>query len=601
VHQVTKPLDECLGKLGLAPRWPKATGQTSTPYPEPDALHTFAEPYFLRAAHLALLLNLKLPVNKKNGLLDYAERENQLLAALGHELPEWLAAIDDDQSRRVLLSLWVTSLGENAETVAGVWGDSGLLKRWLEGNDETPGFNQFFAGEGVVIQQAIDRHFSQLMKKQRVFPLDETCEGRCLFTDEPSNTLMASNLGLYEVKVSAFTGREGKPDSLTAPAKGEVPIGYVSLAEHKLRSEVYSIQGGKPSGVPTLVSSPVTTGLFGALILNNEQQFPALSVYDLSRQKVDKGKVNYQGLEAYRHRYRMARLERIPENTEDQINLIRLLLTACLRIGRPIHVFKGLPTPQKAFFYFDAMPSVLKQLIGDQELRLEQIPTAIHRLNMAQTLASTPGLGYDVLGLYAMQRTRFQAICLAWCHARETLKQPNNQKAAAMQQLAARLSHEFHDSLQRRNFMSKSDGALVRLGQAAARIQRRPLGSAANNEEMLVFKICMESALVLRSAAQADTESMVYGIAGELETNLVRKDKAAARKHRDEQSLEAACIDFARQFVTEVWQGVLNGKPPAQKNRRLLGSVYRMAFLQSFRDAQSQTDADASVTESTQG
>jgi hypothetical protein len=602
VQQVTKPLDECLGKLGLAPRWPKTMGQTSTPYPDPDALDALAESHFLRAAHLALLLNLKLPVNKKNGLPDYAERENQLLALGAPELPEWLAAIDDDQSRRVLLSLWVASLGENAEITAIIWGDAGLLKRWLEGNEETFGFNRFFAGEGVVIQQAIDRHFGQLMNKQRVFPLDETCEGRCLFTDEPSNTLMASNLGLYEVKVSAFTGREGKPDSLTAPAKGEVPIGYVSLAEHKLRREVYSIQGGKPSGVPTLLSSPVTTGLFGALILNNEQQFPALSVYDLSRQKVEKDKANYRGLEAYRHRYRMARLERIPENTEDQINLIRLLLTACLRIGRPIHVFKGLPTQQKAFFYFDAMPSVLKQLLGDQELRLEQIPMAISRLNMAQTLASTPGLGYDVLGLYAMQRTRFQAVCLAWCHASEALKQPNNQKYSAMHQLAAWLSLEFHATLQRRNFMSRSDGALVRLGQAAARIQRRPLGQSSTNDEMLVFNICMESARVLRSAAQTDTESMVYGIAGELETNLVRKDKAAARKHRDEQVLEAACIDFARQFVTEVWQGVLNGKPPAQKNRRLLGSVYRMAFLQSFRDAPSQIDTAASVTESsTQG
>jgi hypothetical protein len=599
VQQVTKPLDECLGKLGLAPRWPKATGQTSTPYPDPDALDVFAELHFLRAAHLALLLNLKLPVNKKNGLPDYAERENQLLAVVAHELPKWLAAIDDDQSRRILLSLWVTSLGENAEIAAGVWGEAGLLRRWLEGNDETLGFNRFFAGEAVVIQQAIGRHFSQLMKKQRVFPLDETCEGRCLFTDEPSNTLMASNLGLYEVKVSAFTGREGKPDSLTAPAKGEVPIGYVSLAEHKLRSEVYNIQGGKPSGVPTLLSSPVTTGLFGALILNNEQQFPALSVYDLSRQKVEKDKVNYRGLEAYRDRYRIARLERIPENTEDQINLIRLLLTACLRIGRPIHVFKGLPTPQKAFFYFDAMPSVLKQLLGDQALRLEQIPVAIGRLNMAQTLASTPGLGYDVLGLYAMQRTRFQAICLAWCHAREALKQPNHQKAAAMQQLAARLSQEFHDSLQRRNFMSKSDGALVRLGHAAARIQQRPFGQSSTNEEMLVFNLCLQSALDLRGAGQADTATLIHGIAGELETNLVRKGKAAARKHRGDQSLEAACMDFARQYVTEVWQGVLHGKPPAQKTRRMLGSVYRMAFLQSFRDSLSQTDTNVSVT--TQG
>lgn len=602
VQQVTEPLDGCLGKLGLAPRWPKATGQTSTPYPDPDALEAFAEPHFLRAAHLALLLNLKLPVSKKNGLPDYAERESQLLISLECELPDWLAAIEDDQSRRVLLSLWAVSLAGGETAIAErVWGDAGLLQQWLEGNDELAGFNQSFAGEGVAIQQAISRHFGQLLDKQRVFPADEESQGRCLFTDEPSGTLMASNLGLYEVKVSAFTGREGKPDSVTAPAKGEVPIGYVSLAEHKLRSEVYGVQGGKPSGVPTLLSSPVTTGLFGALILNDEPQFSALSVYDLSRQKVDKGKVNYRGLEAYRQRYRMARLERIPEKTEDQINLLRLLLTACLRIGRPIHVFKGLPTPQKAFFYFDAMPSVLKQLLGYQELRLEQIPVAIDRLNMAQTLASTAGLGYDVLGLYAMPRTRFQAICLTWCYAHEALKQASSQKTGAMKQLANRLYHEFHDSLQRSNSMSESDGALVRLGQAAARIQRRPAGQSSTNEEMLVFNICLKSALDLRGAGQADAATLIHGIAGELETNLVRKDKASARKHRDEQSLEVACMAFARQFVTEVWQGALHGRPPAQKTRRLLGSVYRMAFLQSFRDTQQPADTDTPVTESAQG
>lgn len=600
VAQVTPHLDACLRALGLAPRWPKASGQTSTPFPDPEALDAFAEPHFLRAAHLVLLLNLKLPVNKKNGLPDYAERETQLLAALGQALPEWLEAVEDDQSRRVLLGLWVVSLaGDGAETGQAIWGEKGLSQQWLEGTEERAGFNQFLAGEGVIIQQAVQRHFQQLLEGTRVRPEDEGASGRCLFTDAPSSTLMAGNLGLHEVKVSAFTGREGKPDSVTAPARGEVPIGYVSLAEHKLRRDVYGIQGGKPSGVPTLVSSPVTTGLFGALVLNDEAHFSALSVYDLSRQKVEQGKVSYRGLEVYRQRYRMARLERIPEKTEDQINLLRLLLTACLRIGRPIHVFKGLPTPQKAFFYFDAMPSVLKQLIGYQELRLEQIPTAIGHLNMAQTLASTPGLGYDVLGLYAMQRTRFQAVCLAGCYAHDALKQANNQKAGAMKQLARRLEQEFHEILPRSHSMSEADGALVRLGQAAARIQRRPLGQSSTSEEMLVFNLCLQSALNLRGAGQADAATLIHGIAGELETNLVRKGKAAARDKRDEQALLDACMAFAKQFVNEVWFGALHGRPPAQKSRRLLGSVYRMAFLQSFREAEkavSAADNDPTTT-----
>lgn len=130
--------------------------------------------------------------------------------------------------------------------------------------------------------------------------------------------------------------------------------------------------------------------------------------------------------------------------------------------------------------------------------------------------------------------------------------------------------------------MSESDGALVRLGRAAARIQRNPGRQASTNVEMRLFNLCLTSALALRAAGQNDEESMIHGIAGELETNLVRKDEAAARKHRNDEPLIDECMSFAHQFVTEIWLGVLNGKPPAQKTRRLLGSVYRMAFLQSF-------------------
>ncbi|UJS22923.1 hypothetical protein [Thiothrix winogradskyi] len=584
IESIKQPLDDCLKIIGLAPHWPKVSGQTSTPYPDPDVLEFSAQQYLLKAAHLTLLINLKLPVSKKNGLPDYAERERQLLELVDTTLPEWLQNMGDKQSRYVLVALWVTAVSQVETTLnQRIWGETGLLQQWLEGTEETVGFSQFFEGEGVAVQQAVERHFGQLLGKQRAFPNDEGVVGRCLFTDEPASTLIASNLGLYEVKVSAFSGRDGKPDSITAPANGQVPIGHVSLAEHKLRSDVYSIQGGKPSGVPSMLSSPVTTGLFGALILNNEQTFAALSVYDLSRQKVEPGKAHYKGLEVYRQRYRMARLERIPEKTEDQINMLRLLLSACLRIGRPIHVFRGLPTAQKAFFYFDAMPPVLKALIGYQALRLEQIPDAMATLNMAQTLISTPGLGYDILGLYAFPRTRFSAICLAWCHAHDALKQHQNAKTAAMKPLAARLFKEFQQ-LEEQHAMSDSDGALVRLGQAATRIQRRPIGQVSTNVEMRVFKICLDSALALRSAGQSDPASLIHGIAGELETNLVRKDEAAAKKHREEQSLEAACMDFAHQFVHEVWLGVLHGKPPAQKTRRLLGSVYRMAFLQAFRN-----------------
>ena len=105
VDTITPPLDACLQAVGLQPRWPKAIGQTRTPYPDPDSLPAYAQPYFLQAAHLVLLLNLKLPVSKKNGLPDYAERERQLIAVVNANLPEWLSTLEDEQSRRILLSL----------------------------------------------------------------------------------------------------------------------------------------------------------------------------------------------------------------------------------------------------------------------------------------------------------------------------------------------------------------------------------------------------------------------------------------------------------------------------------------------------------------
>lgn len=579
IAQITPLMDDKLQGIDLRPTWPNLTGQMSTPYPDPASLSEFAQRKLLESAHLALLLNVKLPINKKNGLPDYEQREQALLDLLDEPLPEWLTSMDDARSRRLLIPLCITALAhENTELQAKIWGDEGLLKQWLEGDEEQAGFNQFFAGEGVQILQEVQNHFDQLLQGKRVTPADESVKGRCLFTDAPAATIMSSSLNLYEVKVSAFSGRDGKPDSVSAPSKGVVPIGLVSLAEHKLRKSVYAIQGGKPSGVPTLVSSPVTTGLFGALILNDEQNFQALSSYDLSRKVVEKGKVNYRGLELYRQRYRISRLERILEKTEAQINTLRLLLQSCQRIGRPLHVFRGLPTPQKAFFYFDAMPTLLKNLIGGNELRIEQISGAIERLSMAQTLAETSGLGYDLLSLFATRKTRFKATALIWCFTRDVQRDTKSaQKAASMRSL------QFQILQLQESVMSDQDGALVRLGEAAMQIQRIPLAQSSTSEEMLVFNLCLDSALQLRGLNIGDEASLIAGLAGELETNLVRKEKMSASKYRGGATLEKACMDYATQFVTDVWQGVLGGKPPAQKSRRLLGSIYRMAFLQACR------------------
>jgi len=271
----------------------------------------------------------------------------------------------------------------------------------------------------------------------------------------------------------------------------------------------------------------------------------------------------------------MARLERMPESLEGQVNTLRMLLNATRRVGRQIHVFRGLPMLQKAYFYYDAMPQVLVNLLGGKALFLEQIPGAIRQLELAGDILETSGLGYDMLRLYALRDTRFSAVCVACSYLRDKDKQGEN--------LYYRLYETYQDYMEGNQTMSEQEGVLVKLGKAAAGIQKNPGGSGSGSDELLVFKLCLDTVNAARKVNQADTESLIYAAASELETNLVRREKAAARENRGK-NLRDGCMDVAEIFVNGVWFGVLEGKPPSQKSRRVLSAIYRMAFLRTHKE-----------------
>lgn len=581
---LTQHLDSLLGDIGLGPRWPKATGQTLTPYPSPSVLSEEAQLSLRKAGHLALLLNHK----QVKALPDYERREQRVVEAVGHDRPEWIAALEDPASRRAFTSLWAMRIAlDDAEIDNRIWGAEGLLRNWLEGADGSRGLRDTIQGEGDEIVQAVAGHFTKHLDEK---PICQAQEGtnRCIFTDTPvsSKATFASADKLYEIKKSAFSGRDGRLESIES-ALGETHISPVSYAEHRLRNFIHTSVVAKPDGIPTLLSSPSTTGLFAALTLNNERTFGTLSVYDLAREQPAKGQV-YQGFEVYRHRYRVARFERIPDRTEDQVDQLRLLLRAALRVGRPIHLFRGLPTPEKAFFAFDAMPRRLADLIGGSRLRIEQIPNALQRLETAQLILTTNGLGFEVFDRYARPETRLGATCLSWALLHDATKGGQSDRSV-------RFRREFEQLVQE-NKMSQTEAPLVGLGRAAARIQQRPRRDASANEELLTLNISLEAAIGAWKLGQRDAESLAMAIAGELDTNLVRKQKAAARANRDDVSLSDECIAFARRFVDDVWFGVLNGRPPAQASRRVLASIYRMSFVTAPRP-KADADQDSSSTD----
>jgi len=576
-------LDNLLADIGLEPRWPKtSTGQLLTLYASFNDFDQEAIDWVNYALLLALLLNLNVKSKPKDKVITPPQRELALLKIVDISPPNWLASIQDDTSRRTLTSLWVTAIAaENDELLDSIWeGENSLLRQWLEGTKELAGFNNFIIGDGAKIIRTTRQRITQLLSGQRVQVTSENEKGRCIFTDEPvpfANTIKQAT-GLYGVKVSAFSGREGRPESVVM-TQAHTNVGAASLAEHKIRAQSHTIQGGRDNGVPTLISSPSTQGLFGGLALTDDKMMGAISLYDLSRLQISKGRV-LSGMEIHSGRYRIARLERIPEKLADQVQIMRMLLTACRRTGRPFHLFRGLPQQRKEFFYYDAMPQVLIQLLGGRGLFLEQLPSALNRLQIINDLLETTGIGHDALKLYANPKTRFKAACLIWCHLKDREDDNKDKKVKLMKELQA----NYMNVLEGDKTMNEDDGALVKLGTAAAGIQQNPGGRASTSDQLLVFKLCLEAITIALKQHQTDTTSLIYAVAGELESNLVRRDKAAKKANRNGKTLMEGCESVASIFVSEVWTSAFGNKFPSQKSRRVLSSIYRIAFLKAHKD-----------------
>jgi hypothetical protein len=509
--------------VDLAPRWRQSSTQTLSPYPNPRALSESGQRLLRKAANLSLLLNHK----SAAGLPDYDAREDALLQLFPDPRPNCIADMADAASRRIFTALWLTRTSLDEPSLQeSIWGSDGLLRTWLEGSANGPGLRESIPGAGAVILKGVEQHLQERLSRQLTVG-QQGSSNRCLFTDlpVPSDSTFKEADQLYKVKKSSFSGRDGRLEDVTS-TRGETHISAVSYVEHRLRQHLHGEARGGADGLPSLLSAPAVTGLFGGLTFTADQAFSSLSIYDLSREQVAKGRV-YRGADVYRHRYRIARYELIPNQLKDQVVQLRLLLQAASRLGRPMHLFRGLPTPEKAFFYFDAMPRRLADLIGGNRLRLEQIPHALERLQMAELLLEGNGLGFEIFDRYAWPETRLGAVCLAWGHVHDEARRTNRRDPRS-----ALLRQEF-DQLERDSAMNDAEAPLVRFGRAAARIQRQPFYSASVNEEMMVFNLCLDTAIGAWRLGQRDSESLAMAIAGELDTNFRRrKDKIAAKAHR---------------------------------------------------------------------
>ena len=602
----TKEVDDLFDVAGMETSWsplddgPGATVKPALDHPGGDSRDLDMEPADA-LAFLTIALN-HADSKRKGGAPDAEAREQELrdlLRVEGKEPPPMVtvAAGKDGRTRRVLLSLWTVAevwrlaeddANEAQEFLDRIVGHSGLIGLWLEGNDDRTGLSHQVDDVASVILNALRLRFSAYLTGSPAQPFDgDTPVKRCILCNEPvgaSRTVSTASRA-HGIKASAFSGRDGRNDHLASPS-GDTHLCTICLAELQLRQQAQ--EEFKGSGdLPPLISSPATTGLFGGLAFQREDADLSMGLNDLNRLDVKKGAV-YEGLDCQRKRIRIARLETLPNKDSELVAQLRMTLTAIRRLGRPIHVFRGAPRRHPAIYHSDAMPAWLEHLLGGDSLRIEQLPDALSQLALYENIANKPGLGVEWAKRLAEPdpAVRLGALCVAWGLAIDRRGSGDRDHAWSVietgtrEQALALIRHTGGESVSLRN----SQDPLIRLAWLASRIQKRRSTRDSTNKQLLCWKIALDFYPAAERSATKDRTALILGLAGTLEEELTRKKDAAAKKHRGDQALADACIEYSRHFATEVWENVFKSREPTSQEQRRAAAIFRFALLETYRE-----------------
>ncbi len=528
-------------------------------------------------------------------------RERELVECLkveGRQPPEVVASVSDKDGRvrRVLLALW--AIGEiwrladddpddAQDLLDAILGRDGLVGLWLEGDDSRPGLSSQIEDVSSAIVNALRQRFTAYLSGRPAVPFDVgNSPKHCILCNEPvsASWRVSTASRAHGIKASAFSGRDGRNDHLASPS-GDTHLCPVCLAELQLRQDAQDeFRGG--GDLPPLISSPVSMGLFGGLAFEREAADKSMGLHDLNRLEIKKGSV-YYGLDCQTRRIRVARLETLPNTDKELVTQLHMTLRAIQRLGRPIHIFRGAPRRHPTIFYSDALPAWLESLLRGDSLRIEQLPDALSKLELFVKLANANGLGIEWAKQLADPdpTTVLGALCVAWALAVDRRGGDKDHEWSLIEEKTREqaLVHIRKTGGEQVNLKDNQD-PLIRLAWLATRIQKRIGIGASANKQLLCWKTALEFyPSALRSTAQ-DSTALILGLAGTLEEELARKGNAAARKHRDGQPLDQACIEFATHFADEVWPKVFKSKEPTSQEQRRAAAIYRFALLEAYRE-----------------
>lgn len=577
----SKNLDEFFLSTDFTPKWPDPSYNGKlVPMWYGCATEDLYREFHFQACLVSVLLSCQ-DAPPKSGIIQSDEREAQLVSLLHRtklidQLPEWLANAHASD-RRTVLSAWAAAKSlSDPDLEEELTGSGGLLDSWLLGTSARKGLVEMIESSSDKIAGPLKSYLNALIDGKTVVADDEQAVGRCHFTNMPVPKSSSISLkdGLYALNVSAFSGREGRPEYFHK-AESETLVSPIAMAEHKLRQISFK-KNSQKRDIPVFVSCPTTAGLFGALAFDGQINAKEMGLLDFLRADMNKGQT-YSDRDGYAHRLLIGRYEEFPStlvgNSREigQIGFIRSAMEMALRLGRPVHVFRGLPTPMNDFVYFDTMPVAIEKALGGRGLRLEQIKGAIKLLRGIEAISQQSGFGLELAMQVADPDTRFSALCGTYARSE------NGKRQGDADTFEMRAIHTFAvNTLKEMHNMTNEDKNIVAFAEAMANYQKSPGRDDGANVVERGFRIALEQAELMSEAGMGDDIHLIAAVAGSIKADFERGG-LSFRKFGDDTLMTASEI-----FVTKVWNGAFGGTSPSSRLRRSAFAVYRWSLLRAI-------------------
>lgn len=555
---VGRRLHDAFAAAGLPAASPEKTSGNA-------ALLAPAEPGSPEARTAATFLQLSAALSLEVGAKTAAPPVEERVAALATRcggMPDWAAGLDTLTRRTLVAALATRAVAADPELDESLLGPNGLLAGWygrcVAGRDD----------KAPRIREAVRTRLEAIALGHLDAVTDFPGAVGCVVTGEPVDPREAISQadGLYGLKSSAMSYRRGRPESRFSE-KAHTVVGPLAYAELRLRG---ALNPGDESGnMPITLFCPPTMGLFGGYMVE-DKPLP-LSSYDVLRADLTKDARVFRGGETWVRRVLVSRFEEYPATLAKRLGFVRRLLETTQRVGRPMHLFRGLPEPRPEFFWFDAADPEIQAMLGGRGLRLEQIPGALTRLRIAEMIVEHPGLGGAVLKRYASPRP-FGAAAESWWVLRRSKKSG-----------AAEIADRIHDEMTTMETRMNKDEPMsgpVRLGRMAATIQPPPSIGSANSRITRLIRIACDSATESWKRGMHDRTTIVTAIGGKIHADLQRgRSRFSASWRRPGQTLTEAIQAFAEVFHDTVWLETFNGRPPVTAAMRTVTAAYAWSFL----------------------